>query len=385
MMKFFRMFPCGAAALLLTAAAAFGPSCAAAPAKRLKVALYLDAGSAGNGVFHWIRLIAHSPQMELHGVTGRDVRAGKLAGMDLLVMPGGLSSRQYKSLREEGAEKVREFVRSGGAYFGTCAGLACTLDDPNRLRLLPFHRKPRSGGGTALIEVEFSEAGARTLGIAPGRYKVRYSGGPIPIRGKGSADGSGEVLAVYRNAVSRFGKPEGTFFGDGAVIFGRLGKGKVIATGFHPEYWERTYPIVAGCICAVTGVRPTFEFPRTSARPIRVGFWSSGFPDARRTAAFLALDRHPEIDLRIVTSHQLDQGELRHLDALAVVHDATGAYRKLLRAGYNREQLTAFMDRGGVVFASGTGCESVPAHRNLVGLPIGADFVKPVLDKFAAK
>ena len=216
------------------------------PSARLNVALYLDAGSAGNGVFHWIRLISHSPQLELHGVTGEDVRAGKLEGMDVLVMPGGSSSRQYMSLKEEGARKVREFVRSGGSYFGTCAGLACTLNDPKRLKLLPFTRKPKSGGATAIIMVEFPEAGAKALDIAPGRYKVRYSGGPIPIPGKAIGDGSGEILAVYRNTVSYFNQPEGNFFGEAAAIFGQLGKGKVFATGFHPEYWESSYPIVAG-------------------------------------------------------------------------------------------------------------------------------------------
>ena len=353
-------------------------------AKRLKVALYLDSGSAGNGVFHWIRLIAHSPQLELHGVTGEDVRAGKLEGMDVLVMPGGYSPRQYTSLKEEGARKVREFVRAGGSYFGTCAGLACTLNDPKRLKLLPFSRKPKSGGATAIIMVEFPEAGAKVLDIAPGRYKVRYSGGPIPVPGKEIDGGSGEVLAVYRNTVSYFNQPEGNFFGDAAMIFGRLGKGKVIATGFHPEYWESSYPIVAGGFYALTGVKPTFELPKTNPRPVRVGFWSSGFPDACRTEAMLALDRHPDIDVRIVTSHEFNTGELRHLDALVVANDATGSCKKTLGSKYNREQLTAFMDRGGVIFASGTGFESVPAHRNLVKLPVGADFVEPVLEKVAA-
>ena len=355
------------------------------PAKRLKVALYLDSGSAGNGVFHWIRLISHSPQLELHGVTGEDVRAGKLEGMDVLVMPGGYSPRQYTSLKEEGARKVREFVRAGGSYFGTCAGLACTLNAPKRLKLLPFSRKPKSGGATAIIMVEFPEAGAKVLDIAPGRYKVRYSGGPIPVPGKEIDGGSGEVLAVYRNTVSYFNQPEGNFFGDAAMIFGRLGKGKVIATGFHPEYWESSYPIVAGGFYALTGVKPTFELPKTNPRPVRVGFWSSGFPDACRTEAMLALDRHPDIDVRIVTSHEFNTGELRHLDALVVANDATGSCKKTLGSKYNREQLTAFMDRGGVIFASGTGFESVPAHRNLVKLPVGADFVEPVLEKVAAR
>ena len=351
-------------------------------AKRLKVALYVDDGSAGNGVFHCIRLIAHSPQLELYGITGAGVREGKLACMDLLMLPGGYSKRQYKSLHEEGAEKVREFIRAGGAYFGICAGCTCTLDDPDRLKLLPFHLKPHAGGTTAMITVEFSEAGAQALDLAPGQYKVRYSGGPIPLPGEKIADGSGELLAVYKNTVSRVGVPEGNFFDEGAVLRGTLGKGKVVATSFHPEYWESNHPIVAGCIYAATGVKPEFKYPVKNPRSIRVGFWSSGFPDAVRTETMLALDRHPDIDVRIVTSHQFEEGELRHLDALAVAHDATGVCKEHLGSEFNRAQIAEFLERGGVILASGTGAESVQKHRNVVELPVGADFVKPVLERF---
>ena len=388
MIRNFRCFT--AVALIAAATALFATSCATAgnsekpeaekPAKRFKTALYLDDGSAGNGVFHWIRLIANSPQLEFYGVTGQDVRDGKLDGMDILVLPGGYSGRQYKSLGEAGAKKVREFVRAGGRYVGTCAGFACTLNDPKRLKLLPFSRKANSGGATAKITVDFSKEGARIMDIAPGRYVVRYSGGPIPVPGKPIEDGSGQILAVYKNTVSYVNKPEGNFFNEGAVLFGTLGKGKVIATSFHPEYWDSTFPIVAGCFYAVTGVKPVFEFPEKKLHPLRVGFWSSGFPDVDRTNAFLALDRCPDIDLRIVTSHEFNLGELRHLDALVVAHDPTKGCKKLLQGKYNHEQLEAFLKRGGRIFASGIGVESVPAHPNVTEVPVGGDFVKAVTE-----
>ena len=116
-----------------------------------------------------------------------------------------------------------------------------------------------------------------------------------------------------------------------------------------------------------------------------MGFWSSGFPDAVRAKTMLALDRHPDIDVRIVTSHQFEEGELRHLDALVVAHDATGVCKEHLGTEFNRAQIAAFLERGGAIFASGTGFESVQKHRNVFELPVGADFVKPVLEKFAAR
>lgn len=126
--------------LSVTAAAFFTVSCVTAdgkvktaeqPAKRIRAALYLDSGSAGNGVFHWGRLLAYSPQIEAGYVNGQDIQDGKLKDYDLLVMPGGYSVRQYKSMQEKGAEKVREFIRGGGAYVGTCAGFACVLNAKN--------------------------------------------------------------------------------------------------------------------------------------------------------------------------------------------------------------------------------------------------------------
>ena len=353
----------------------------AAPAvKRIKAVLYLDKGSSGNGVFHWARLLAYAPQIELNCVNGEDIRSGKLTGMDLLVMPGGLSPAQYKSLREEGAEKVREFVRGGGAYVGTCAGLASTLNDKARMKLLPFTRKPNSGGKKAILAVDFSADGAKVLDIAPGRYFVRYSGGPIPIPGKAIPDADGKVLAVYRNTVSYYDKPEGNFFGEAAVIFGTLGKGKVIATGFHPEYWEATHPIAAGCIYAVTGIKPTFEFPAKRPRPLRVGFWSSGTPDARRIRDMLELDGDPNLDMMLVAAHEVDTGMLRHLDVLIIAHDRYDACKKHLGGRFLRTQVQAFLDRGGKIVVSGNGAECVPKHRNVIEVPVGESLAKAALE-----
>ena len=385
------------AAVVLAAAVLFTTSCAspesgtgpasgpaaktaAKPAeKRIKAALYLDQGSMGSGVFHWARLLHYSPQIELSFVDGKDIRGGRLNGLDLLVMPGGDNGKQCQAMTKEGREKVREFIRSGGNYVGTCAGLASALNDKYRLKLLPFSRKPKSGGKTATIAVDFSEAGAKVLGIDPGRHYVRYSGGPIPIPGKAVPDGSGKILAVYKSTASCYGKPEGNFFNEGAVIFGTLGKGKVIATGFHPEYWEVSRPIAAGCIFAVTGIKPSFEFPVQKPRALRAGFWSSGMPDARRIRDMLEADGSPDVDLMLVAAHEVELGMLRHLDVLIVAHDIHGTCKKHLGGKYVRSQVQAFLDRGGKIIVSGNGTECVPRHRNVIEVPVGSSLAETAL------
>ena len=40
---------------------------------------------------------------------------GKLSGYDVLVMPGGSGYDRYSQLGEEGFEKIRKYIREGGA------------------------------------------------------------------------------------------------------------------------------------------------------------------------------------------------------------------------------------------------------------------------------
>ena len=61
-------------------------------------------------------------------------RNGKLDGLDILVMPGGGSKKQYNSMQEEGAEAIRRFVRGAGAFFREQAGAFLGQRAPQRRR-----------------------------------------------------------------------------------------------------------------------------------------------------------------------------------------------------------------------------------------------------------
>jgi pyridoxal 5'-phosphate synthase pdxT subunit len=68
---------------------------------------------------------AHAKALEELGARTRVVRVpADLDGLDGLVMPGGESTTMTLGVeREELAEPLREFVRSGRPVLGTCAGL----------------------------------------------------------------------------------------------------------------------------------------------------------------------------------------------------------------------------------------------------------------------
>ena len=82
-----------------------------------RVALYMDHGCRGVGAARWAELLSNDPEIEFAMLDAADVRDGRLAGFDCLVMPGGGFER-YEDWGEEGCAKIREFVHDGGGYIG---------------------------------------------------------------------------------------------------------------------------------------------------------------------------------------------------------------------------------------------------------------------------
>ena len=365
------------AAIMLAVVAACGCKCvspataasAPAPEKQINVALFLDKGASGVGVFNWAMLMDTAPGVKLHLLSAKDVREGKLAGMNALIMPGGYPGTQFKALQNKGVEMLRKFVADGGGYIGSCAGLANTLNNNGRLRLLPFRRRPNSGGHWATLQVEINQRGAEILNVKPGKLYVRYAGGPIPMPGRKVHEVStGEVLVVYKNTVSYFGKPEGNFFDQGAVIYGSYGKGKVIATGFHPECWRSTYGVAMGCLYAVTGVKTYPVTPVKNLRPLRVAYYCGGRDTISNVEAMLRLYKDPRIDITIIAAQNINEGQLDHFDMVVFPDAAENACRTLVTNEFQRNEVDTFIKRGGKVIAAGRGrsCLSDPAKALLL-------------------
>ncbi len=335
--------------------------------KELKAVLYVDAGASGNGVHHWAALLKYSPRIKLYMMTAKDIQAGKLSGMDLVLLPGGYAPSQYNALTERGAMEIRKFVENGGAYVGTCAGLASVLNDKNRLKLLPFHRLKNSGGKYGTLSVEINEKGAKLLNVKPGRVFVRYAGGPIPTPGKKAHKiSTGEILAVYKNTVSYVNKPHGNFFNEPAAIYGVFGKGKVIATGFHPEHWDATHPIAMGCIYAVTGVKTFPVMPKKAIHPQRVGYYTGGRNSIDHIEAMFRLNAHPQIDIKLIGGQEIREGDLRHLDMLVLPAANASAYKNLKKDDFIRQEFLNFMARGGKLFAVGNASASLPENTSAI-------------------
>lgn len=88
-----------------------------------QVALYTGTGSWGTGKQHMKMFLQEN------GFSYRTLSAAELLGGELeksqfqiLMMPGGESWKYLEELGTEGARLIRNYVESGGSYFGVCAG-----------------------------------------------------------------------------------------------------------------------------------------------------------------------------------------------------------------------------------------------------------------------
>ncbi|KAI8804739.1 biotin-protein ligase [Cladochytrium replicatum] len=166
----------------------------------------------------------------------------------LLVVPGGRDLPYVRDLTPTGAtRRIREYVRSGGAYLGICAGAYFAAErvefergrdgyEVTGARELAFW--PGTARGSAFPGFVYdSEDGARAVGltlsgeIAAGeagpRLDVYHNGGPYFVQdAAASSEVSTKTLASYTELPSN----------PPAIVECMFGKGRAILTGVHVEY-----------------------------------------------------------------------------------------------------------------------------------------------------
>ena len=317
---------CAAAALALAGCRSAAPLADAAQdsscGDKVKVALYLDVGCRGGGVIHLAQLLKSSPEVSCDFLDAADVHAGKLSGYDVLVMPGGGGYERYTHLGEEGFEKIRKYIREGGRYYGICAGIAMALNDPKRLRLIPYTREktPPRGGFSAAVKL--NARAEEVLGVPAGVRYFRYHNGPLPAKGDPVPDSEYEVLATFDSHVMQRGKSSTPMHGMPAIIYGRYGKGKVLVSVMHPEYFPSTHDVLGAGFKPLVGRPITFTYPKKDFRPLRVAYYAGEIDRTGDTRAAvedaMALAERPDVDVTFVSGEQIAEGALDHADVLLI-------------------------------------------------------------------
>ena len=331
-----------------------------AETNRPKVAVYLGTGIRGNGSSEWIRLIGEAPELEEILVDEHSVAAGALKACNILVVPGGDSRTVRKHLGAVGAEAIRQFVRDGGGYVGTCAGCCLALDekaDKERgIGLIPYHRIGNKSHG--MVPIQFNAAGAAALGIAPEARDVRYSRGPVLVRVPcDDPEIKIEPWGTYAGDLATSAKF--SMMGNVAVVGGTYGKGRVFAISSHPESFTWTRDIVQGALRYVTGQKVTFPLARPRTRgAVTVGFFTPALSGIACGQMLLELASNPALDLFSLDADWIHFNMLDHVDVVILPEGSEtcyGKYKNVLG-----DILPAFAARGGKVYAWGHGVRALP-------------------------
>jgi len=224
------------------------PAASAQPPATIPVALYVDGGVSGKGPDMFEATAKASADLTVTRVKAADIRAGKLTGFRVLVMPGGTGGGQAKALEPAGRDAVKQFVKDGGCYVGICAGcyLASTGYDWS-LDLLPAKVIDRAHWlrGTGDVKLEFTADAKDWLKVTEPFAACRYANGPIlePLPGAKLI-----ALAHFREEFVPKGGTAGVMVNTPAVVAARYGKGWVIGVSPHPEQTDGLKGVVPSAI-----------------------------------------------------------------------------------------------------------------------------------------
>ena len=341
----------------------------------VKVGIYVGAGARSNGVCHWETLTTLSPDLEPTFLDEKTIAAGGLDGLDVLAMPGGSSYEEFDTLKTTGADvKIKEFIRNGGGYVGTCAGNCLVLNEERRLRLTPYEREKSSDRhGTALLGIKFNEEATRLCGIKAGTRKIRYSGGPIMKPGKPVAGANFKTIAEYDcDLVCEYGTNTAEIAqmkGAPAAICGTYGKGRVFAIAVHPEYREDTLDLVEKGFEYAVGRKVRLGQRQCTRGDLRVVVYApgmSGIEDARMVAG-LATARGIDVTYMNL-KEEIGVGLMNHADVLVLPGGSESVYSKRFEPGAEAF-FRKFAEQGGKVFSCGAGAKHAPAGATICASP----------------
>ena len=367
------------AAALVSLAGCVGPgsgqSAGSTGEKPLRVAVFVDKGARNCGVFRWLEITTRMKNAVATPVDGAAVRAGALDAADVLVMPGGSSVTEAKTLGAEGREKVKDFIRQGGGYVGTCAGCCLLMEPanhhPDMLHLIPFKFGP--SGGKADMSIAFNERATALAGIKKGKVSVRYSEGPVLLPSTPVEEANIEVVATYDSDLNAMGEKERpSRAGCAAAVAGTYGKGRIFVFAVHPEYDEDDHFLLKGAFRYVTGLKEfEWDYPQRRRGQLVVGFMCDDSFGVETARLIQRLVTNGEFDVVPLNKKEVASGGLRNVDAVLAPDGVGAATLKASLGGDNAGRTKEFLARGGRVFA--WGCAAEVAGKLNLGVTCVAD------------
>ena len=202
----------------------------------LRVALYDDAGSFGQGIPRAMELIGKEPGMKLSTITAEEIRKGKLGEFDVVLFTGGSGSKQGGALQPEGVKTVADFVKKGGGYVGICGGAFLACDgfswSTNIINAKVISNKWKRGKAT--LQLELTDEGKKVFPALTEKFDCLYHNGPV-VKPAGNELAAYTPLAYFRTEVAENDTPAGIMVNTPAIAEGICGEGHVIMISPHPE------------------------------------------------------------------------------------------------------------------------------------------------------
>jgi len=354
----------------------------------LRVAVFVDNGARNTGVFSWLEITARAKGVVATPIDGEAVRAGALDKADVLVVPGGSSVVEAKSLGPEGREKIKAFVKNGGGYVGTCAG-CCLLMEPSKghpdmIHMIPF--KFGLAGGKAELSVSFNRRAQELAGIKKGATKIRYSEGPVPLPSIPVKDAEVEVVATYNGDINTSGSAaRPSMAGQAAAIAGTYGKGRLFVLSVHPESDENNHYILRGAFRFLTGREISWDYPQRKRGQLAVGFMCDDSFGVETARLVQRLVTDGEFDVIPMNRVLVEGGLLRRVDAVLVPAGVGAAKSGAGLYGGNAGRTKEFLARGGRIFAWGSAAETAKERESGVTCVADAEAALAALRALAAE
>ena len=204
---------------------------------KIAVGVYLDKG-AGPSANDLLRVLGKFDKVSVTKLTAEQIRSGGLAGLDILMHPGGSGGDQGRNLDEPGREKIRGFVREGGGFIGICAGAyLASAHYPWSLNLLDAKVIDTThwNRGIGTVDIELTPAGREILRTTNQKFPIHYAQGPLLAPAGRPEIEDYEEMASFKTEIAKNGAPEGMMIGTTAIARGRFGQGRVICFSPHPE------------------------------------------------------------------------------------------------------------------------------------------------------
>ena len=204
---------------------------------KIAVGVYLDKG-AGRSANDLLRVLSNFNQVSVTKLTAEQICSGGLAGLDILMQPGGSGGEQGRNLDEQGREMIRGFVREGGGFIGICAGAyLATAKYPWSLSILDAKAIDTKhwNRGIGTVDIELTPAGREILRTTNQKFPIHYAQGPLLAPANRPEIEDYEEMANFKTEIAKNGAPEGVMIGTTAIARGRFGQGRVICFSPHPE------------------------------------------------------------------------------------------------------------------------------------------------------